>query len=803
MAKKHQAPGPDQNLPGVQDSLAYRNANMDMMVLTGIMAALGWFVGGTLSALMLGGHPWFYMAPFLSAKDTGLGFNLYTLVPVLVSLFKFREYPEVMHAGYVGTAIFLAFTGLGWFFGAKRARKARDKLLKSDAHGSAHWATKEEIIEAGLIPKAPSPNTCYVGGWVDEKDRLHYLQHSGPEHVIAFAPTRSGKGVGLVIPTLLAWQGSVLVHDIKGENWALTAGYRKSIGQRCLKFAPTLADGTSCKFNPLDEIRVGTDKEVADTQNIATMIVDPDGKGLNDHWAKTGFALLVGTILHVLYATEIQEKTLKSVANLLSDPNVTSVDEVFEHMKEYEHDKTGERGWIDLKGNPTRTHPVVAQSAQEMLNKADNEKSGVISTAMSFLSLYRDPVVAANVAASDFRITDLMGDAKGEPIAPMSLYLVVPPSDKDRLKPLIRLILNQVVRRLTESMEFKGGRSVDGFQHRLLLMIDEFPSLGKLDIFAESLAYVAGYGMKMYLICQDTAQLYKEYSKDETIIPNCHVRVVYAPNRLETAEWLSKILGKKTLVTENTTFSYNGQFLPYQTGMSGGLQYQGRELLTTEEVMALKGPTKDARGNIVVPGAMITLIAGKSPVYGTQMLYFKDPVFLERAKIAPPDEAGVVEQGDSSAPVVSQGDVSRIGDLAKEQNKIVAPDIADAPAVEPPAKPAPERKPEPTGLAALDAAGESVAKAVPVESLPTDADDKARAEKEQELLHRTLDLLAANTEIALTEQTTDASNRRINPAIDAFGPMEPARPMQAPPSRTREHRALDKKGIEMLMGREG
>jgi type IV secretion system protein VirD4 len=467
-----------------------------------------------------------------------------------------------------------------------------------------------------------------------------------------------------------------------------------------------------------------------------------------------------------------------------------------------------------MRGVPTKTHPVVAQSAQEMLNKADNEKSGVISTAMSFLSLYRDPVVAENVSTSDFRITDLMGDAKGEKIAPTSLYLVVPPSDKDRLKPLIRLILNQVVRRLTESMEFKGGRSVDGFQHRLLLMIDEFPSLGKLDIFAESLAYVAGYGMKMYLICQDTAQLYAAYGKDESIIANCHVRVVYAPNRVETAEWLSKILGKKTLVTENTTFSYNGQFLPYQTGMSGGLQYQGRELLTTEEVMSLRGPTKDARGNIVVPGAMITLVAGKAPVYGTQMLYFKDPVFLARAQIPPPDGAAPVEKGDSTAPVVSADaavdarehaltalaqDLQKEGQTVENAPAQAAPQKLDLDALD--------------ALEALDSAEAEVSTPhTPESALPMELagpDDQARAQNEAADLAHVLDLLSANTEVSLREKTTDADNRNRNPEINDYGDvdlvvteqMPPEIPEQTPlPSRTREHRALDKRGFAMILG---
>ncbi len=153
---------------------------------------------------------------------------------------------------------------------------------------------------------------------------------------------------------------------------------------------------TSCHFNPLAEIRIGTEQEIQDIQNIVGMIVDPDGKGLNDHWAKTGAALLTGAVLHVLYCTEIKDKTLRAVASLLSNPAAGSVDEIFEDMQSYEHDPSGKFGWTTQTGEPTKTHPVIAEAAQEMLNKADNEKSGVISTAMSFLSLYRDPVVAEN-----------------------------------------------------------------------------------------------------------------------------------------------------------------------------------------------------------------------------------------------------------------------------------------------------------------------------------------------------------------------------------------------------------------------
>ncbi len=503
-------------------------------------------------------------------------------------------------------------------------------------HGSAHWATREEIDEMGVLGNSG----VYIGAWKDEKDNIRYLRHDGPEHVMVFAPTRSGKGVGLVIPTLLAWPHSALVYDIKGENFALTAGFRKEkAGNHILKFEPTATDGSSVKFNPLEEIRLRTQQEVSDVQNIVTMIVDPDGKGLNDHWSKTGHALLVGALLHVLYSEK--DKTLRGVSNFLSDPSRT-LEDTMALMMNTVHDPDGGMGWVDNMGQSTKTHPVVASSARDMMNKSENERSGVLSTAMSFLTLYRDPIVASNTCRSEFKVMDLMNLDQ-----PVSLYLVVPPSDKDRLKPLIRLIINQIIRKLTESMKFAGGRSVASYKHRLLLMIDEFPSLGRLDIFQESLAFIAGYGMKAYLITQDLSQLYGAYGKDESIMSNCHVRIAYAPNKIETAELLSKMSGQTTVQKLSESFS-GGRTKVMLNQISTSIQEVQRPLLTPDEAMRLPGPTKDAAGNITEAGDMLIFIAGKSPIYGKQILYFKDPVFLARAKLAPPTMSDRVRGADEA-----------------------------------------------------------------------------------------------------------------------------------------------------------
>ncbi len=310
MKNSHHGP----SLPDVQAARAYRNAGQDILISTVMGAIVGNFAGGSIAGAMLG-DPWFFGKPFLAAK--AVGFPVYSMLPVAVTALRHSASPGALEAVLTAAGVFVACTLPMFLLGLRKAKRSRDRMLKSDIHGSAHWASKSEIIKAGLLPlenqnPADKKHVCYVGGWIDPKTKNHvYLQHTGPEHIIVHAPTRSGKGVGLVIPTLLAWRGSVLVHDIKGENHAVTAGWRASIGQRILRFSPTEPE-KSCRFNPLDEIRIGTPREISDVQNIATMIVDPDGKGLSDHWAKTGYALLVGTILHVLYCRELKEKSRAS-----------------------------------------------------------------------------------------------------------------------------------------------------------------------------------------------------------------------------------------------------------------------------------------------------------------------------------------------------------------------------------------------------------------------------------------------------------------------------------------------------------
>jgi len=492
----------------------------------------------------------------------------------------------------------------------------RKSKTHNDVHGTAHWMSTPDIKKTGLFKQKEG---VYIGGFEDGS-KLEYLKHNGPEHVLAFAPTRSGKGIGLVLPTLLDWRESVIVLDIKGENWALTSGWREQYANnRVLKFDPTASSGMSVKFNPLEEIRIGTDYEIGDVQNISMMIVDTEGKGLRDYWEKSSFSFISGLILYTIYKSKYENKNY---------PNLTDVYEVL--------NRDDIRDLLEEMVNSN--HKLISLVGQEMLNKASEELSGVVGSASSSLNLYIDPIISNNTSVSEFKINDLMNDDK-----PMSLYLVLRPADKNRIMPLIRLIMNQLLRRLLEELEFEEGKVVKTYKHRMLLMLDEFTSLGKLSVFQESLAFMAGYGIKAYIIVQDVSQLYEAYGKDESIMSNCHVRIAYAPNKVETAELLSKMTGTTTVVKSYTTTS--GDRISVMLGqVTESLQEISRPLLTADECMRLQGAKKGSDGQVLEGGDMLIFIAGQAPIYGKQILFFKDKVFLDRSKVVAPKLTNFVEK---------------------------------------------------------------------------------------------------------------------------------------------------------------
>ncbi|MFB0876026.1 MULTISPECIES: type IV secretory system conjugative DNA transfer family protein, partial [unclassified Sphingobium] len=263
------------------------------IVLAGVWFSTQWAAAALAYQPELG-DPWF----------VAFGQRIYLPWALFFWWFSFEAYAPTIfeEAGAIAATSGLVGCGAAIAGSVWRARQ-RNNLT---TYGSARWASDREIRAAGLLTE---------GGVFLGRTGPRYLRHDGPEHIMAFAPTRSGKGVGLVVPTLLGWSGSAVIHDIKGENWQLTAGWRQRFSH-CLLFNPT--DARSARYNPLLEVRRGIE-EVRDVQNIADILVDPEGAlERRSHWEKTSHSLLVGAILHILYAEE--EKTLARVASFLSDP---------------------------------------------------------------------------------------------------------------------------------------------------------------------------------------------------------------------------------------------------------------------------------------------------------------------------------------------------------------------------------------------------------------------------------------------------------------------------------------------------
>jgi type IV secretion system protein VirD4 len=448
--------------------------------------------------------------------------------------------------------------------------------------------------------------SIYLATWPKSFGRRALLRDRGQAHVGVIAPARSGKGVSVVIPTLHTWPDSVVVMDIKGENFRLTAGRRKQLGSVVLKFDPT-AEG-SCCFNPFDEIPVGTPDEWGEIDNIATSLLDPRGRGaaMDSHWDRQGVGWVGAALCHLLYAE--QDKTLRGLAHLIAGFNPVAgggdINKTLTRIRDTRH-------------TPAGPHPDIAREMQMMMDKSPNERSGIISTVQGFLKIYRDPRIAAATSRSDFRITDLMNYKR-----PVSLYLVIPVKDMDRIQPLLRLVLNQIVKGLTPRME------TDQLPRwKLLLMLDEFCVLGHMELLSKMLPFIPGYGIRACVIAQNLTQIEAAYGRDQPIVQTCETLLALTPNRddIQTAEFLSKLAGDTTVVERHRSWS--------SSGPSSSEQKTRRALMTPGEVLEL--PTTKA----------LIFKRGAKPLLADQFVYYRNKTFRHWAALKPPAESDRIHEG--------------------------------------------------------------------------------------------------------------------------------------------------------------
>lgn len=485
----------------------------------------------------------------------------------------------------------------GAVLGAGSAIFVLKAAKKLEPFGRNAWATFADVRAAGLFSAA---------GTVLGKYKGEILSFDGPEHQILIGASRSGKGRGHVVPTLLVWPASALVLDIKSEladgdsrhDFSGTAGFREQIGP-VLRFAPTRAESVS--FNPLFEVRRGPN-EVRDVQNIVEILIDPQGDGRNqDFWDRSAKQILVGVILHVLYAEPLNRKTLAVVRGKLRDLHATA-----QVMKSTKH-----------RLNPVtkrpETHPEVLHAADSFLAGEVRLQSGVKATAESFFGLFADELIAEKTATSDFRIGDLMCGER-----PVTLFLQPPPSDAMRLTPLLRLIINQFARALMEDQNADAlGRPK---QHRLLLMLDEFPMLGRMPFFETMMGAMAGYGLKAFLVCQSLNHITKAYGRDNVVLDNCHIITSFAAADNETAKRISEMAGEVWEMRASETRKRPQPAFGWGSG-STTLREERRPLMSPSEVRSL--PREE----------QLIFVSGAKPIRAKKLKFDSEPVF--RARLQP------------------------------------------------------------------------------------------------------------------------------------------------------------------------
>ena len=439
--------------------------------------------------------------------------------------------------------------------------------------GDARWATRAEIKAALLLRK---------DGLLLGKVYGRYICNDEPLHALVTAPTRSGKGVGIVIPNLLSWGGSALILDIKQENFNLTSGFRAK-HQDVYLFSPDNEQGKSHRWNPLDTIRKDAAHRISDTQRLASILLPSPQNAEASMWIEEARDLFIGLTLYVLDVKSVPA-TIGEIYRTLKTEH--SLDKVLEHI---------------LEQHKSALDPACIMAFNNFINKASKEQSGVRSSLSSSLNLWSIPSIDAATSASDFNIEDLRR-------RPASIYFATGLNQLKPLSRIIRLFFELSIDVLTRQLP------TDDERHKVLMVIDEFGSLGKMPVIADNLAFIAGYNLRMLNIIQGLAQLDELYGKParESMLQNSALQVFFAANDETTTQYVSRRVGDQTIQTESISFGQN-------TIMGTKSQsYTKTDFLKPEEFRRLC--TKEA----------IIFKEGARPIKVQKLVYFKDKAFKAR-----------------------------------------------------------------------------------------------------------------------------------------------------------------------------
>ncbi|NSZ10062.1 MULTISPECIES: type IV secretory system conjugative DNA transfer family protein [Agrobacterium] len=477
----------------------------------------------------------------------------------------------------------LIVAGAGALFAAAAIWKAQNgKAL----HGKARFATETEIRKAGLRE---------TRGIIVGKLRGKYLIFGGSEHVIVYAPTRGGKGVGVVIPNLLNWSDSAIVLDIKKENWELTAGFRKQAGQEVYLFDPFDPEGRTARYNPLAYVNRDNPTDLYDDlQRIAGMLFPIEGRTVDPFWvesARTAFIAVAG------YIAETPELPF-TIGEVLRQ--IAAAPDISKHFKSIMEKRSTDRPL----SQPCRT------ALNDFLAASENTLQSVRKSVSAKLGLWLNARIDAATSGNDFDLRELRR-------RPISIYLGVTPDNLDRMAPLLNLFFQQAVDLNTRVLPEQDKT----LKRQVMLMMDEFRALGNVEIIAKGVSYVAGFGIRIVTIVQSPSQLREVYGPDAALnyMTNHGVEVVFTPKEHTIATELSERFGYDTVAGHSR---------------SRGIGFSRSSRTET---------TSDQRRALMLPQELVLtqfeeeylLKGGIPPVKAEKILYWKDPVFKKRVLPAP------------------------------------------------------------------------------------------------------------------------------------------------------------------------
>ena len=413
------------------------------------------------------------------------------------------------------------------------------------------------------------------------------------EHVMLYAPTRTGKGVGVVIPNLLTWPDSTVVLDIKRENWDATAGFRAARGQDVILFDPLDAEGRTARFNPLGHIDRSDPIVVLDELQKLSVMLFPAPPNTDPFWAEAARTGFMGVGAYVA------ETPMLTFSLGLIYRELTAADP-----------RTRLPALAAARaaaGQPLS--PGCVSALTDFCSTSENTFAGIKQTITSRMNLWLNPRICAATDASDFDLRDLRRRR-------MSLYLCVSPDNLARVAPLYSLLLQQLVDLNTRDLP-----TLDHDNIPVLVLLDEFARLGHATVIAQGFSYVAGYGLRLLPVLQSPAQLRAEYGADlaEEIMANCGVEIAFAPKELKVAQDLSERLG---------TWTYAGRSKSRPALLSSGHwstteSDQRRALMLPQELIQMPA------------NRLIILKAGMPPVRGQKIVYWRERAFRRRLIAAP------------------------------------------------------------------------------------------------------------------------------------------------------------------------